>query len=103
AFLSGVTAHVDVMATHFYSTCNQKDGDSTLFATVPGFATEVQDIYTQLSTNPTLASVPVWVTENNVNADYDAGNGMSACNHGQSFVTDMRGSSAFFAAWRPYV
>jgi len=45
----------------------------------------------------------VWVTENNVNADYDAGNGMSACNPGQTFVTDLRGSSPFFAAWRPYV
>jgi hypothetical protein len=28
---------------------------------------------------------------------------MSACNHGQPFVTDLRGSSAFFAAGRPYV
>lgn len=42
------------------------------------------------------------MTENNVNADYDAGNGISACN-GTLFVTDLRGSSAFFAAWRPYV
>jgi hypothetical protein len=45
----------------------------------------------------------VWITENNVNADFDAGNGKSACNAGQAFVTDQRGSSAFFAAWRPYV
>ena len=28
---------------------------------------------------------------------------MSACNAGQTFVTDQRGSSPFFAAWRPYV
>ena len=46
--------------------------------------------------------MPVWVTENNVNADYDAGGGISACN-GTTFVTDLRGSSPFFAAWRPYV
>ena len=103
AFVSGVTAHVDVLATHFYSTCNQKDDDTKVFGSVPGFATEVGDIYTQLGTNPALANVPVWVTENNVNADYDAGNGMSACNQGQTFVTDQRGSSPFFAAWRPYV
>jgi hypothetical protein len=45
----------------------------------------------------------VWITENNVNADFNAGTGMSACNPGQVFVTDKRGSSAFFAAWRPYV
>ena len=49
-----------------------------------------------------LAAVPVWVTENNVNADFDKGGGISACN-GTPFVTDLRGSSAFFAAWRPYV
>ena len=102
AFVSGVTAHVDVLATHFYSTCNQKDSDTTIFATVPGFATEVGDIYAQLRTNPALTAVPVWVTENNVNADYDKGGGISACN-GTTFVTDQRGSSAFFAAWRPYV
>ena len=103
AFVSGVTAHVDVLATHFYSTCNQKDSDETIFATVPGFATEVGDIYTQLHTNPALAAVPVWVTENNVNADFQGANGMSTCNPGQPFVTDVRGSSPFFAAWRPYV
>ena len=102
AFVSGVTAHVDVLATHFYSTCNQKDSDTVLFATVPGFATEVGDIYAQLRTNPALTVVPVWVTENNVNADYDKGGGISACN-GTTFVTDQRGSSTFFAAWRPYV
>jgi len=46
--------------------------------------------------------VPVWVTENNVNADYST-NGMSTCNPNQVFVDDHRGTSAFFAAWRPYV
>ena len=102
AFVSGVTARVDVLATHFYSTCHQTDTDSTLFASVPGFAMEVGDIYTQLNTNPALASVPVWVTENNVNADYSV-NGMSMCNPTQTFVPDPRGSSSFFAAWRPYV
>jgi hypothetical protein len=46
--------------------------------------------------------VPVWVTESNVNADNAASNGMSECNPGQEFVMDQRGTSAFFAAWRPY-
>jgi Glycosyl hydrolase catalytic core len=103
AFVSGVTAHVDVLATHFYSSCNQSDTDTTIFATVPGFATEVQDIQAQMQTNPNLASVPVWITENNVNADYEGPNGFSTCNPTQTFVLDQRGSSAFFAAWRPYV
>lgn len=102
-FVGGVNARVDVMATHFYSSCNQKDSDQQLFATVPGFAADVQFFYSQMATNPALSSVPVWVTENNVNADFQGANGMSTCNPSQVFVTDQRGSSAFFAAWRPYV
>lgn len=93
---------VDAVATHYYSSCNQKDTDAEVFATVPGFASSVQTIYGYLGGNPALATVPVWITENNVNADFDKGGGISACN-GTTFVTDKRGSSAFFAAWRPYV
>jgi uncharacterized protein (TIGR03437 family) len=101
-FVSQVTAHVDVVATHFYSTCNQATSDEDIFQSVSGFATDVQKIYAYLATNPALTGVPVWVTENNVNADYNLGNGISACN-GTPFVSDLRGTSAFFAAWRPYV
>lgn len=102
-FVQGVTAQVDVLATHFYSTCNQSDTDQTVMNTIPGFASGVEYIYSQLRTNPALKSVPVWILENNVNADYEGANGMSTCNPGQVFVDDHRGSSAFFAAWRPYV
>jgi hypothetical protein len=101
-FAAGVTAKVDVVASHYYSSCNQRDKDSQVFGTVPGFASSVQTIHGYLSANPALANVPVWVTENNVNADFQTSNG-SACNPGQTFVTDRRGSDAFFAAWRPYV
>jgi hypothetical protein len=100
---TGVTARVDVMATHFYSTCNQKDDDATVFATIKNnFVPDIQYFYSEMSTNAALAALPVWVTENNVNADFDKGGGISACNGGP-FVLDQRGSSAFFAAWRPYV
>jgi hypothetical protein len=99
----GVNAQVNILSTHFYSSCNQKDSDTQLFGTVPGFVSDVGYFYQQLKTRADLAGVPVWVTENNVNADFNAGNGMSACNPGQKFVTDQRGTSAFFAAWRPYV
>ena len=99
----GVNAQVDVASTHFYSSCNQKDPDVVLFSTIPGFVSDVRYIRQQLALRPDLASVPVWVTENNVNADYSAGNGMSNCNPGQAFVPDTRGTTAFFAAWRPYV
>jgi Glycosyl hydrolases family 39 len=102
-FVSGVTAQVDVMATHFYSTCNQSDTDQTLFNTVPAFAAGVKNIYSILQKNPNLTNVPVWITENNVNADFNNGSGNSTCNPSQKFVTDARGSSAFFAAWRPYL
>jgi len=102
-FVSGVTTPVDVVATHYYSTCNQKDSDAQLFSTIPGFASQVRYIRSQLATNPALANVPVWITENNVNADFAAVNNASTCNPGQEFVDDMRGSSPFFAAWRPLV
>ncbi len=101
-FAANVTAPVDVLATHFYSTCNQQTTDEAIFPTVLTFATEVSYIYTQLATRPDLAAVPVWVTENNVNADYALNNGLSNCN-GTPFVLDPRGSSAFFAAWRSLV
>jgi hypothetical protein len=94
---------VDAVASHYYSSCNQRDSDTQVMSTVPGFANSVQTIHANLSANPALATVPIWITENNVNADFDAGNGMSACNPGETFVDDLRGSDAFFAAWRPYV
>ncbi len=102
-FVNNVTAPVDVVATHYYSSCNQRDTDQMLLDTIPTFANHVDYIYSQLQSKSTLANVPVWVTENNVNADWDKGGGMSNCNPGQTFVTDRRGSSAFFAAWRPLV
>lgn len=101
-FLSNVTAPVDALATHFYSTCNQKDTDDTLFPTAITFANEVRDIYAQLGLRSNLASVPVWVTENNVNADFGLDNGLSNCN-GTPYVQDQRGTSPFFAAWRSLV
>jgi Glycosyl hydrolase catalytic core len=101
-FVAGVQAQVDAVATHFYSTCNQADSDRQLFSTIPNFVHDVKYFYSELATNPALANLPVWVTENNVNADYNKGNNISACN-GTPFVTDQRGTSAFFAAWRPYL
>jgi Glycosyl hydrolase catalytic core len=100
-FVSNVTEQVDVVATHYYSSCNQQDSDQAVFNTIPGFVDHIDYIYSQLETKPALANVPVWVTENNVNADWSNG-GFSVCN-GTPFVLDTRGSSAFFAAWRPLV
>jgi hypothetical protein len=99
----GVNTQVNIVSTHFYSSCDQTDTDQDLMNTVPQFAANVSYFYKELQTRPDLATVPVWVTENNVNADYAASNGMSTCNPNQVFVDDHRGTSAFFAAWRPYV
>jgi Glycosyl hydrolase catalytic core len=98
----GENAQVNIVSTHFYSSCNQSDTDQDLMNTVPQFAANVSYFYQEFQTRPDLANVPVWVTENNVNADYST-NGMSTCNPGQVFVDDHRGTSAFFAGWRPYV
>ena len=95
-FVNNVTAQVDVLATHFYSTCNQGDTDQQLFNTIPNFASGVKNIYSIMQKNPALANVPVWITENNVNADFSNSSGNSTCNPSQKFVTDTRGSSAFF-------
>jgi uncharacterized protein (TIGR03437 family) len=102
AFVSNVTAPVDVLATHFYSTCSQKTSDDAIFPTVINFASEVSYIRSELATQPGLAAAPVWVTENNVNSDYAQSNGLSYCN-GTPFVLDPRGTSPFFAAWRSLV
>ena len=89
-FVSGVTTHVDALTTHFYSTCDPTRTDAELFATIPGFVADLQYIAGQLATSPALASVPIWVTENNVDCE---ASGTS---------NDPRGSSPFFASWRPY-
>lgn len=90
-FVSGVTAQVDALTTHFYATCDPTRTDAQLFATIPGFVADLQYIYGQMATSPALASVPIWVTENNVDCE------------ASSASNDPRGSSPFFAAWRPYV
>jgi hypothetical protein len=99
----GVNAQVNAISTHFYGGCDQLYTDAGLFAAVPQFVASVNYFYQELAARSDLAHVPVWVTENNVNADYPASNGYSSCNPAQLFVTDPRGTSAFFAAWRPYV
>ena len=103
ANLGGVNAQVNMVSTHFYSSCNQTDTDAQIFSTIPGFVNDVKYFYQELNLRPDLRSVPVWVTENNVNADFANASGNSTCNPAQKFVLDLRGTSAFFAAWRPYV
>jgi hypothetical protein len=99
----GVNAQVNVVSTHFYPTCNQQDVDATLFSRVPQLVQYIDYVYQELGTRTDLKSVPLWVTENNVNADYANPDGTSNCNPSVKFVSDPRGTSPFFAAFRPYV
>jgi hypothetical protein len=98
---------MDAIATHFYGSCDQKDTDATIFAnttdSTTGFAAHVAYFRATMNANPTYVDTPIWVTENNVNADWGNAAGMSQCNAGQTFVVDPRGTTAFFAAWRPMV
>jgi len=102
-FVRNVTAQVDAVALHYYSTCNQRTSDQDVMGSIPTFLADLKYVQAQLQTVPGLASVPVWVTENNVNADYGLSNGQSACNAGQTYVTDLRASDAFFAAYETHV
>jgi hypothetical protein len=99
----GVNTQVNGVSIHLYGGCDQTYTDATLFGAVSPFAASVSYVYKELQKRADLAGVPVWVSENNVNADNAASNGMSVCNPAQEFVIDPRGTSAFFAAWRPYV
>ncbi|MDP8999016.1 MAG: hypothetical protein M3O46_02780 [Myxococcota bacterium] len=99
-FLAAVTEPVDVVSVHFYSTSHYTDPDAKVFDTVRQFAVDLAYFRQQLSKRPDAA---VWVTQNNVNSDYPLIDGTSANNRDQRFVPDTRGTSAFFASWRPYV
>lgn len=100
--LANATEPINALATHYYGGCNQKLTDQQVMDAVATFVDHVKYLRSTLDANAATNGVPIWVTENNVNADYN-NNGMSACNSGQTFTADARGSSAFFAGWRPYV
>jgi hypothetical protein len=99
----GVNAPVDVVAMHFYASCNQQDTDAMLFNAVDQYVAVEKYIAQELSTRTDLAGTPIWMTENNVNADFANANGKSTCSPAQAFVADTRGTSPYFAAWRAYV
>ena len=101
--LAGANQPIDAMATHYYGSCNQKDTDSQIFTAVDTFTSHVRYFRSATDATPDTRGIPIWVTENNVNADWQQADGTSACNPGTKFVEDARGTSVFFAAWRPYV
>jgi hypothetical protein len=86
-FLQGVTSRVDVLGMHFFP-AGQQDPDQRVFDYVPESAANLRSVYAKLAGNPRLVQVPVWVTSYN-----------STC----WGATDPRPTSAFYAAWGPYL
>lgn len=97
----GVNAPVDAATLHLYPAYNQATSDAQAFATMTRFADNVRYFYQELRSRADLANVPVWVTETNVDSDFQVNNISHAT--GLPFVLDVRGSNAFDAAWKPYL
>jgi hypothetical protein len=94
---------VNAVSLHFYSTDDPATSDADVLATVKTLAQDVKVAYGALKDSPALANVPVWITQNNVDGDAPDSNGDSAFDRNRPFRDDTRGTSSFFAAWRPYL
>jgi hypothetical protein len=103
-FANGLAAAAPVQALslHLYGTDDPSATDTDVLATIPNLATDISTIYDNLK-GTALAGVPVWITQNNVNGDAPGSMGQSTYNRNNPFRDDLRGTSAFFAAWRPYL
>jgi uncharacterized protein (TIGR03437 family) len=112
-FLKDVKAPVDAIAMHFYGSCGgQASTDAQIFGDLAYYATgtasgagasmTLPSAKAALAAYPALAKLPIWMTENNVDAD-GSNNGISACLPGQAYVADLRASSSFYAAFYPLV
>jgi hypothetical protein len=101
-FLDAVTAQIDVVAQQQYAVCGWQNTDAAAMGTVPStFGQFARDFANIVATSPKLSNAVLWMTENNVDADFSIGNGQGECS--SPFEVDLRGTSAFFAGWRPYV
>jgi hypothetical protein len=98
AFLDAVTAQIDVVSQQQYAVCGWTNTDAVAMGTVPStFGQFAQDFANIVATSPKLSHAVLWMTENNVDADFQG----SGCTN--PFEVDPRGTSPFFAGWRPYV
>ncbi|HEY4016521.1 MAG TPA: hypothetical protein VGM06_24465 [Polyangiaceae bacterium] len=90
----GVNQPVGAIALHLYSTHVEGTLDSAVFQTVPQFAQDIAQVRTMvMDRRSNLVSAPIWVTQSNVNSEVPK----------TSDAQDVRGTSAFFAAWAPYM
>jgi hypothetical protein len=99
----GINAPMNAMATHFYGTCIQATTDAKLFSGVSQFVADIKYLRSELATRSDLASVPIWVTENNVDSDYQLTTGYDSCTPTILYVLDPRATTTFFTAYRPFV
>ncbi len=101
-FLAAETAQIDVLSAEQYSVCGWFYTDDTVMQGVPyWFGTFAQHLAQIVANTPKLKNAVAWETENNVDADFNIGNGQGQCT--DPFELDVRGTSPFFAGWRPYV
>jgi hypothetical protein len=101
-FLAAESAPIDVLSAQQYSVCGWFYTDDTVMQGVPyWFGTFAQHLAQIVATTPKLKNAVAWETENNVDADYNTSNGQGVCS--DPFELDLRGTSPFFAGWRPYV
>jgi hypothetical protein len=84
----------DAVTLHFFGSRHATDLDSDLFTAARGFAADLGQLRVD-------AGAPVWVTENNVQSSTPDVHGNDTT--GKPFQNDTRGTSAFFAAWRPFI
>jgi hypothetical protein len=97
-FLEAVTAPIDVVSQQQYAVCGWQNTDAVAMGTVPyTFGQYARDFANIVATSPKLSRAVLWMTENNVDADFQG----SGCS--DPFEVDPRGTSPFFAGWRPYV
>jgi hypothetical protein len=96
-------APINDVAVHFFgTTTGPMATDRELFDNLRSFSTSVAAVGAELQTERGASAPPIWVTENNVQADVPDSNGMSMASSGNvPFANDPRGTSLFFAAWRP--
>jgi hypothetical protein len=95
-FLTSVTAPADVIALHVFPTTDRTVVDQEVLAQVPTFVNDLEETMAELvDAGSNVANAQIWVTENNVNSKAPDGDG--------TFKNDTRGTSAFFAAYRPYI
>jgi hypothetical protein len=101
-FLNAVTAQIDVVAQQDYAVCGWQNNDAVAMDSVTNsFAPFAQHFANIVATSPKLSNAVLWMVENNVDADFSIGNGLGECS--DPWEVDARGTSPFFAAWRPYV